>query len=342
MEYWSTWLLRCSRTLESVVYINSCYNDRMNYQHKLRNLSPKNLIDRLSRIEQRMSRLEEKLDESLYHTNMLKNSRAIKLYGNVLLTTLFTGQKMYVDARDISVTPHLLVDGTWEPEITKVFREFVNEKSVVFDVGANLGFFGIIAGASNPAGIHFFEPNPELTPLIGSSIAINGLSSKTRINTVAIGEKKEELKLHLVGDYIGSSSLLDTPTVQAVSIAGQDVDTDRSFTVPVITLDQYCKDNAVKKVDVIKIDVEGFEPQVYKGMAKTIKNNKDLTVFLEFSAPLYKKPEAFYSSIAKDFKYVYAIDDDEGGKLVKLKDYAQLNKRMEHGWCMIVATNNAR
>lgn len=314
----------------------------MTYRHKLRNLSPKKLIDRLGSIEQRMTRLEEKLDESLYHTNMLKNSRAIKLYGHVLLTTLFTGQKMYVDARDISVTPHLLVDGNWEPEITKVFREFIDEKTVVFDVGANLGFFGLVAGASNPEAIHFFEPNPELTPLIGSSVAINGLSSKTRINTVALGDKKEELTLHLVGDYIGSSSLLDTPTVQPVSIAGQKVDTDRSFTVPVVTLDQYCKDNGVEKVDLIKIDVEGFEPQVYKGMSKTIKSNKGLTLFLEFSAPLYKKPKAFYENIAKDFKYIYAIDTDNDGKLVKLKSYAELDERMQHGWCMIIATNTPR
>lgn len=313
----------------------------MTYRHKIRRVSEKLVWGRLSNIEKRLSRLEEKIDESLYHTNALKNSRAIKLYGNVLLTTLFTGQKMYVDARDISVTPHLLVDGTWEPEITKVFREYVTNESVVFDVGANLGFFGIIAGASNPAGIHFFEPNPELTPLIGSSIAINGLSAKARINTVAIGDKKEELKLHLVGDYIGSSSLLDVPTVQAVTIAGQDIDIDRSFTVPVITLDQYCKDNAVKKVDLIKIDVEGFEPQVYKGMAKTIKNNKNLTLFLEFSGPLYKKPETFYKAIADDFTYVYAIDTDDDGKLIKIKDYKQLNSLMQHGWCMIVATNTA-
>ncbi len=312
----------------------------MSYRNKLRRLSPKNFIDRFSRIEQRLSRLEEKLDESLYHTNMLKNSRAIKLYGNVLLTTLFTGQKMYVDARDISVTPHLLVDGNWEPEITQVFRRFVNDKTTVFDVGANLGFFGLVAGASNPQSIHFFEPNPELTPLIGSSIAINGLSSRTRINTVAIGDKKEELKLHLVGNYIGSSSLLDIPTVETANIAGQEIDTDRSFTVPVVTLDQYCKDNGIKKVDLVKIDVEGFEPQVYKGMAKTIKANKDITLFLEFSGPLYKNPEAFYNSIAKDFKNIYSIDSDNGGELIKIKNYKHLDSYMQHGWSMIVATNS--
>lgn len=314
----------------------------MNYRHKLKGLSQRTIGGRLNRIEQRMTHLEEKLDESLYHTNLLKNSRAIKLYGNVLLTTLFTGQKMYVDARDISVTPHLLVDGTWEPEITKVFREFIKEDSVVFDIGANLGYFGLVAGASNPASIHFFEPNPELTPLIGSSIAINGLSERSRINTVAIGDKKEELELHLVGNYIGSSSLLNTLTVEGPVIAGQAVDTDKSFTVPVITLDQYCKDNHVKNVNLIKIDVEGFEPQVYKGMSGVIKNNKDLTLFLEFSAPLYKKPETFYKSIAKDFKYIYAIDSDNNGTLVRIKNYAQLDDLMQHGWCMIVATNKAQ
>lgn len=288
---------------------------------------------RFDRLERQIDLVESRISESLFHTNILKNSRAILLHEDVVLTTLFTGQKIYANSRDSSISPHIILDGIWEPEITNVFRSYLHEGSVVLDIGANIGYFGIISGASRPEQIHFFEPNPKLVPLIRKSLSVNGLMSISVVNPVGVGGKETRLSLNLIGDYLGSSSFVaDTPNSEEKS----------SIIVPVTTVDSYSKEHNLKKIDIVKIDVEGFEPEVYTGMKNTIKNNSKLILFIEFSPDLYKKPDLFFKQIRNDFKYIYYIDTDNEGQVVEVKSYSQLRKIMSYSWAMIIAQNNKK
>ncbi|HET6925213.1 MAG TPA: hypothetical protein VFH39_05275, partial [Candidatus Saccharimonadales bacterium] len=96
------------------------------------------------------------MDETLYFIHQIKNGMTVKTGEYEALTRLFTGQKMFVDTRDISLAPHLMFDGIWEEPLTKLILSALNENSVFLDVGANFGYFGLIAGTKIKNGsLHF-------------------------------------------------------------------------------------------------------------------------------------------------------------------------------------------
>ena len=242
----------------------------------------------------------------------VKNGIAINTGETEALTTLFTGQKIYVDTRDLSVAPSLLIDGYWEPEITSVFRKHITAESVVFDVGANFGYFGIVAGTEvgNGSGkIHFFEANPDLIGYIFKSLSVNGLDKKSAINNCAVSDKSGlEVELNILDGLWGSSGLsVDTSNL---IIAGQQVKTLKKVTMKTISLDDYVKDQKIKNVDVIKMDIEGHEDVAYRGMRKIIRKNPQLKLFLEFTPAAYKTPQPFFEQLQKDFKHIYLINCD--------------------------------
>lgn len=280
--------------------------------------------------------MREKLDELLFYVNMVKNSTTISLGDNEALTKLFTGQLMYVDTRDISLAPHLMMEGRWEPEITEHWREFVKPDSVVFDVGANFGYFSIIAGADlekKGTQIHLFEPNERLCELIKKTLAVTGLFDNTQVVPKAVGDKKGTVTLSRIKNYWGS-------TTARTGGMNEKYEIEEKIEVPVVSLDDYCQENKVQKVDLIKIDVEGFEDKVYKGMKNLIKRNRDnLTLFLEFTFGAYEDDAKFFKEITNDFAYCYRIKDD--GSLEEVETYETFKKSAEHEWTMIVASNSA-
>jgi FkbM family methyltransferase len=267
--------------------------------------------------------------------NGLDNQSTFYLGNGVALTKLFTGQHIYVDTNDISVAPHLMIAGRWEPEITDVWIGLVEENSVIFDVGANFGYFGLVAGgqlSSNRPDLHFFEANPKLIPFINRSCSINGLRELSKVNQVAISDKAGSLELSVFEDYIGSSRLGETTNTSVGFEVSEKVG------VKSITLDSYVRDNKIKTVDLIKIDVEGFEEKVYKGMKNIIKKNPGLRILLEFTDHEYDDSKKFFEKMQSDFKHVYAIKGSNN--LVTLNSYKQLKKLANNDWIMLVLSNS--
>ena len=287
-------------------------------------------------------KIEEKLNEVLFYLDRVKNSTSHYIGNNQSVAQLYTGQKIVVDTRDISTSPSLMFEGVWEPEITKVWRTFVKKDSVVIDVGANFGYFGIIAGAdldnNTDNNLHFIEANPSLTPLIYKSLSINGLLKNSKICQKAVSFKSnKKVDLHILRDIWGSSSL--NPADKLKTYTKVDFEVEDIVKVKTITIDDYCKTNSLTRVNLVKLDVEGHEVEAYKGMKNTIKNNPQLTVFLEFTINAYSDSEAFFKDIARDFDKVYAIKHISG-ELIELRKYEDLKSSAgNEDWAMLVAVN---
>jgi hypothetical protein len=79
----------------------------------------------------------------------------------LLMQTIF-GHTMYLDSRDISLTPHLLRQGCWEPDVTRFFLRIVKPGMRVVEVGANVGYYTLLAcSLVGPTGrVTAFEANP--------------------------------------------------------------------------------------------------------------------------------------------------------------------------------------
>lgn len=287
------------------------------------------------------TRFEEKLDEVLFYLNQVKNSSTVVLNQSEAITKLYTGQRIFVDPQDLSVSPVLMLDGHWEKEITEVFRRFIKPDTVLIDAGANIGYFGIIAGATitNGAGGHivYVEAIPELCELIRKSSHTNGTINYSTICDKALTDKSgQQVPFHVLEDNLASSSMNDEATLRSYQETPLKV--GRTLTVETITLDDLCKHAGLDTVDVIKLDIEGGEEVAYRGMRTTIERNDDLTLIAEFSPAAYEDPEAFWSAIKADFPFTYVVSDQVPDQLSPVESLAEsLNASLFDGWFMLVA-----
>lgn len=284
--------------------------------------------------------LNSALDRLLELAVANKNSVTVRTAGNEALTRLFTGQKMYVDVRDNSVAPHLMLEGRWEDEITKVFLSIVGPGDTVLDLGANFGYFGIIAGSvldHDKANLRLIEANPVFEPLITKSLAVNGLAGIGKVSNIAIGDKQGTATLQRLHDDWASATAQTLEEFDKRREVAYEV--EDTIEVPMLTLDQYCEQESIDKVDVIKIDIEGFEERAYPGMKNIIAASPDLRMLLEFSINGYKNSQAFFEQLKNDFEFIYGIKEGDSA-LMPIDSYEDLKQQSHHNWLMLLLSKH--
>jgi len=153
-----------------------------------------------------------------------------------------------------------------EPAATKLFFEYITKDSLVIDVGGHLGYFTCIAGKlASEGSVHVFEVDPKCINLIKKNLNVNEITNVT-LNNSAVFSKNGKSKI----------PNLTEPT-PGLSI-NSDLD-DGYIEVDSITLDSFVTNSRIKP-DFIKIDVEGAELEVLKGMKKLLAQER-LTILVE-------------------------------------------------------------
>jgi FkbM family methyltransferase len=145
---------------------------------------------------------------------------------------------------------------------------------VVFDVGANEGDWIRAVLQRRPlAVVHAFEPQAALTARQPT------FAGDVRLHTVAVGAEAGTLALYDYATHAGSQHASLLPGVIETVHGAQ----TRSTNVPVITLDTYCAENAVERIDLLKIDVEGFELNVLRGARRLLDDRRIGAIQFEFN-----------------------------------------------------------
>ncbi|GGC80177.1 FkbM family methyltransferase [Undibacterium terreum] len=179
------------------------------------------------------------------------------------------GLPMFIDLadRDLGIP---LSQGTYEPNVTKVMREALKPGMNVLDIGANIGYYSVIAASLvGQAGIVYaVEPNSSNVKLIELSKRENGFQHIKIINSAA-GEEFGMLSLNSSYSNGTTSALPDSQHSLLNSVI-----------VPCVTLDGIIPVDC--RIDVIKIDVEGFEYPAMRG-AQRILSTWHPKVISEFS-----------------------------------------------------------
>lgn len=186
-------------------------------------------------------------------------------YTDKELSTTYFGAKLTFPARDFTITPGL-VGGFYERFELELFESIVKQSHHLIDVGGNIGLYSIIAGL-NGAVVDAFEPVPENQKYLSKNVIANDLTGKVTLHKKAVGAKKEKAQIYLSAKNIGTHSL----SSHAVSALN-------SISVDVITLDDYFRD--AKDIDLLKVDVEGYDGFVVEGGRKLIQKFKP-TIFIE-------------------------------------------------------------
>lgn len=271
-----------------------------------------------------MSNLENEIKELQHSIDQLKSLvvsapglRTTYIGNNTSLVRLKSGRRLYVDSRDINHGQEIMITGIWEKFNTDLFHNILKRGDTFVDVGANFGYFSILAGMLiGPKGkLYSFEPIPRVFDLLKKSLKANGyLQGKSKVFQMAVSDKIEEIDLfYKDGDYSGGSFYIPESRIKVEKFSSTKVKT--------ITLDDQLSDIAV---DFIKIDAEGSESKIINGMSQVIQNSPNLKILLEYNAASISKHQnvdQFKTKLNSFGFYFYAVGKDSSLRLVNPKDY---------------------
>jgi FkbM family methyltransferase len=163
------------------------------------------------------------------------------------------------------------ITGSTEPPVQRSLARYLKPGDVFYDIGANVGFFSLLAARCvGPQGmVYSFEPVNENTAAIRRNAKLNGLENLS-VFEVALAEKSGSGELFLT-KWDGGSSL-SAATIPAAEPIEQ-------RTVRVAALDDLIATEGLRPPTLVKIDVEGAEQGVIRGMLKTVARFKPVVLY---------------------------------------------------------------
>ncbi|MEW6418725.1 MAG: FkbM family methyltransferase [Nitrospirota bacterium] len=196
--------------------------------------------------------------------------------GNVVVTKV-EGFIMGFPCEEWRLVAYQVFKGNLEPGLVKLFKSYVKDGMVVIDVGANVGLYTLIAASliGNEGKVYSFEPTPRTFDLLKNNMQVNGFLESDRIilrQMAVMDRSNKKIKLYIYKNNLTHNTLFPNP---------EDTDFIESETT---SLDDALSNES--RVDIVKIDAEGSEPFILRGMKKMIEKNPQITVFMEF-APVH-------------------------------------------------------
>jgi FkbM family methyltransferase len=240
---------------------------------------------------------------------------------------------LYVHVLDVGVGKPIYTSGRYEPNESAALLRVLRPGQVVVDVGANIGYFTSLM--ARRVGMHgrvlAIEPDPGNLALLRANVARN------RHHNV-------EVCPCAVGAIAGTATLYQSRWNKGNHRLAPDTREGhrRTITVPIETLDRLVAQHGVSRIDVVKMDVEGYEPGVFAGMQSTLARDRpviltefwpcgiresgfDPAVFLEhllragYTATTTERPDATLTSVAA---VLGTVPDDLPGSFATLVFHA--------------------
>jgi FkbM family methyltransferase len=247
-------------------------------------------------------------------------SQAVYVGNETILCRVLSRYLMYVDSQDISLAPHLSLNGYWEPSVTYAFARSIQPGWNCIDVGANHGYFSLLmAGIVGTTGkVLALEPNTNLVQMLQRTIIVNGLTETIAVSSLAASDTNgESVTLAVPRGQIGGASI-----ARRVGAGDDAIDTET------VTIDRLTAD--WEHVDFIKIDTEGAEEAVWRGMRQTLQRNPNIVIVLEFGATRYPDGKAFLQEILNEGFILRAIDGSAEHRLLTIEEC--MTERGEQHW----------
>lgn len=210
----------------------------------------------------------------------------VYLGDRVALCRVLARYKCFVDTSDVGFGANLLLDGFWESWLTTFIAKRVAPGDHAIDVGANHGYYTLLlSDLVGPLGrVASVEPNPRICTLLRRTIAINGFASRVDLlEQAATGVDNQVLTLSIPLTESKNAFLVDS--AEQATLRGDVATEVRGGRLATALADW-------KRLDFIKVDVEGAEEAAVEGLFPLLERFKPKMV-LEFNLARCNRPEDF-------------------------------------------------
>ncbi|MQF66927.1 FkbM family methyltransferase [SAR202 cluster bacterium AD-802-F09_MRT_200m] len=190
------------------------------------------------------------------------------------------GHKMIL-ASPGSYPPMDMAMARYEPPTTRLFEDILKPGMAVIDVGAHVGYYTLLAAKQvGPTGNVFsFEPNQDNHALLLKNVELNGYDNVV-VNNLAVSDRIGASELYLTALDSGRHSMFHHGLPER-GVA----------TVNTTTLDAFLESQGWPHIDLIKIDVEGAEQTVLRGMTRLLESSGNLKLIIELNPGMLNSAE---------------------------------------------------
>lgn len=244
--------------------------------------------------------IQRKISKAVVHMSLWDNALVYKS-----LSYLKKHPKLFSGI----ISPFQIISEGYEMDF---FKKEIKPGMTVLDIGANVGIYTLTASAlvGDKGKVFAFEPDKLNFKMLEDAVLKHSCKN-TFLENIALSNKKGSTKLYIDEVNPGNHSFGQKNLYKG----------KKAVTIQTIKLDDYLAKNGVKKVDFIKIDVQGAESLVFAGASKLLKQ-KNIKILMEYWPAGIKNvgqsPEKFLEMFAKaGFKF--KVLDKEKKNIYKIK-----------------------
>jgi FkbM family methyltransferase len=231
----------------------------------------------------------------------------IYLGNGLLLTRHPYGGPMFVDARDLTVTPRILT-GEYEPDLARLLPSLVRGGDLVLDIGANQGFHTItMASGVGPAGhVVSFEPNPRTADVLEKNVMLSGLRQLVTIERVAASDRAGSASFRALEHEPAGSHLLAAAQEWTAALPHELLE------VEMVDIGAFAA-GLPRPPRLVKIDAEGHDIHVLERLLSTLPPDPERVYIVEIIPGLIEGgPQRLLDLMAREGLHAFAFSGRPG------------------------------
>jgi FkbM family methyltransferase len=208
------------------------------------------------------------------------------------------GLRLKVFTKDVGVGLPLILKGEYEPKQTELFMQNLKDGDIVFDIGANVGYYTLLASkiVGSNGKVVAFEPDKENFSLLKENLDLNNCQN-IEIREEAVSDENGLIAFNTEKNNKGESAISKNGKTEVLGV----------------TLDSFSSQRRLSP-SLIKMDIEGAEILALKGGTNFFNSCKNLKLFIEYNPSSVKrfgnKPELLIETISElNFKINQIIDE---------------------------------
>jgi len=202
--------------------------------------------------------------------------------------------EMYLDLITPGISKTLALYKTREDDMVQVLKELLRPGMTIIDCGSNIGFYPLLESKilKNKGEVYAIEPDVRNFKILEKNVRLNGGKSIIKTFNIAVSNKTGSQKM-----FVAEQSNLNKLLSSSSDNFPKRHNVDEIVDVETITMDDFCLKHNLS-VDFVRMDIEGFEVEVFQGMKNMFLNaKKGFMVFLELHPNAYTSSRSFASEL---------------------------------------------